>query len=72
MSNIKFSTHIHPLEVNNKNIETKHDQAWTNCARDADREHSCAQNLWDTSKFWGAQILPCKNEKSLDPQIMVE
>ena len=24
-SGIKFSTHIHQLKVNNKNIETKHD-----------------------------------------------
>ena len=25
MSNIKFSTHIHPLNVSQKNIETKHE-----------------------------------------------
>ena len=38
-------------------------QACTNCARDADRAHT---------DFSGAQILPCKKEKSLDTQITVE
>ena len=40
-------------------------QAGTNCAPDADRALSGAQNHWDASNFLGAYILHCKKEKNI-------
>ena len=40
-------------------------QAWTNCAPNADRTRSSAQNLLDTPEKFGAHILHCKKQKTI-------
>ena len=48
------------MDLGNQNDFKYFSQAWTNCAPDADRVRSGAQNLWDVPDFSGVHILHFK------------